>query len=348
MVMKPQTGGSNAVHHERFQPLSEWKEEEGANVLLVHIPGFEKDQIKVTYVHAMRIIRILGEQPVGNVKFSQFNQAFAVPKNCNVREIRGTFQGGILTITMPKETIPQVNNKEAKTTQEAPIPPPKGTSEPKPSKDQKETTPQASSTSDMQEMGLPQKMGKTVTSPKANSSFPDVQNDGRRADALSPQIKATKELNSWNGERIIQQVASPKSNLKQIDALPKAENNVDQKTVNKENSEDLKHRQPGDVKGDAKRKNRTRIKISDKEKYKIDKSAGDSKEKENHKEDSSASKAEETKSAATAAKKAVRGFALELDEERKSILNIGVAVVVIVALGTYIYYSFGSFVKLKE
>jgi hypothetical protein len=39
MAMKTRIGGYAAIQYEDFQPKPEWKEEEGENVLRIHLPG---------------------------------------------------------------------------------------------------------------------------------------------------------------------------------------------------------------------------------------------------------------------------------------------------------------------
>ncbi|KDP34273.1 hypothetical protein JCGZ_12842 [Jatropha curcas] len=100
-------GGSIAIQYEDFRPKSEFKEEEGANILLLHLPNFQKEQITVTYVHSSRVIRVVGARPITNGNGMRFNEAFTVPQHFDVTNIQGRFQNGLLTITMPKTTITQ-------------------------------------------------------------------------------------------------------------------------------------------------------------------------------------------------------------------------------------------------
>lgn len=64
--------------------------------------------MKVTYVHSSKMIKITGERPLANRKWSRFNEVFTVPQNCLVDKIHGSFKNNVLTITMPKETITKV------------------------------------------------------------------------------------------------------------------------------------------------------------------------------------------------------------------------------------------------
>ncbi|XVF66970.1 hypothetical protein PTKIN_Ptkin10aG0082600 [Pterospermum kingtungense] len=67
--------------YEDSRPHCERKEEQGANILLIHLPGFAKEQIKVTYMDSSRTIKVQGEGAVDKNGRSRFNQAFPVPQN---------------------------------------------------------------------------------------------------------------------------------------------------------------------------------------------------------------------------------------------------------------------------
>ncbi|XP_062175162.1 inactive protein RESTRICTED TEV MOVEMENT 2-like isoform X2 [Alnus glutinosa] len=143
MAMRQRSGGvtatlpqkSASLSHEDFQPRSERKEEAAATVILVHLPGFVKERIKIIYVQSSHILRVSGERPLNDNRWSRFEQAFPVPENCDVDKIQGLFQQGILTITMPKKIIAKVRPvEEPKAIQKA-------TSNPKPQEVQKEIPP---------------------------------------------------------------------------------------------------------------------------------------------------------------------------------------------------------------
>ncbi|CAL9229191.1 unnamed protein product [Arabidopsis halleri] len=103
-----QKGTGLGVQYEDFVPKSEWKDQPEATILNIDLPGFAKEQMKVTYVHSSNMIKITGERPLANRKWSRFNEVFTVPQNCLVDKIHGSFKNNVLTITMPKETITKV------------------------------------------------------------------------------------------------------------------------------------------------------------------------------------------------------------------------------------------------
>ncbi|KAF3540585.1 hypothetical protein F2Q69_00018412 [Brassica cretica] len=93
-----------------FVPKSEWKDQPDATILTIDLPGFTREQVKVTFVHASKMLRVTGERPLGYRKWSCFNEMFTVPRNCLVDKIHGSFSFNTLTITMPKETITKMPN----------------------------------------------------------------------------------------------------------------------------------------------------------------------------------------------------------------------------------------------
>ncbi|KAG2243262.1 hypothetical protein Bca52824_094903 [Brassica carinata] len=111
MAARQQPRGTGlVVQYEDLVPKSDWKDQPEATVLTIDLPGFAKEQIKVTYVHTSRMLRVTGERPLGDRRWSRFNEVFTVPQNCLVDKIHGSFKNNALTITMPKETITKAPN----------------------------------------------------------------------------------------------------------------------------------------------------------------------------------------------------------------------------------------------
>ncbi|KAI6670029.1 hypothetical protein NL676_004914 [Syzygium grande] len=94
--------------YEDVEPKSaEWKEEKTAHILKVHLPGFVKEQIRVTYDENSRSFNVQGDHPLGNNRFGHLNVDFTVPDNCKMKDMQGKFQDEVLTITIPKEYVSQ-------------------------------------------------------------------------------------------------------------------------------------------------------------------------------------------------------------------------------------------------
>ncbi|KAJ7982490.1 inactive protein RESTRICTED TEV MOVEMENT 2-like [Quillaja saponaria] len=106
---------------EDFQPKSEMKEDNESHIVILQLPGFEKDMIKIVCVHSSRIVRVLGERSTENNKWIHFNQAFPIPDNCDIDKVYGLFEQGILTVIIPKKIVSSnIAPKEVKTKQEPP------------------------------------------------------------------------------------------------------------------------------------------------------------------------------------------------------------------------------------
>ncbi|KAI4323705.1 hypothetical protein L6164_023290 [Bauhinia variegata] len=98
--------------YEEYQPKSEITENVEAYHLQIHLPGFTRDQVKIKYISSSRVMSVSGERPIeGGNKWIRVDQAYPVPENCDAERVRGKFDRGILTITMPKNFIFQMGKE---------------------------------------------------------------------------------------------------------------------------------------------------------------------------------------------------------------------------------------------
>ncbi|XP_024972050.1 inactive protein RESTRICTED TEV MOVEMENT 2-like [Cynara cardunculus var. scolymus] len=88
--------------YEPFKPISEWKQEDHYDALLIYLPGFRKEFMKLTVEYPNKL-RVRGEHLVAGNKWNRFREDFEVPKNCKMSGIRAKFDGGILTVTIPRK-----------------------------------------------------------------------------------------------------------------------------------------------------------------------------------------------------------------------------------------------------
>ncbi|KAL1824953.1 inactive protein RESTRICTED TEV MOVEMENT 2 [Daucus carota subsp. sativus] len=106
----------------KYTPSSEWKQEKESDILLIFLPDFLKQDIRVR-TETGNILRVTGERALGGNKFSRFQQDFEIPNNCIIKAIRAKFEGGILTITFPRVPVTTATEKP-KPSQPAPKLPP--------------------------------------------------------------------------------------------------------------------------------------------------------------------------------------------------------------------------------
>ncbi|KAK3205517.1 hypothetical protein Dsin_019563 [Dipteronia sinensis] len=87
--------------YEDLVPSTGWVREPEYDTLVVYLPGFKKEQLKVQ-VTTLRNLRVSGERVLGNNKWSRFSLEFPIPANYDTNEITAKFEGGSLYIKHPK------------------------------------------------------------------------------------------------------------------------------------------------------------------------------------------------------------------------------------------------------
>ncbi|KAL1552854.1 inactive protein RESTRICTED TEV MOVEMENT 2-like [Salvia divinorum] len=85
-----------------FEPSFDLIQEEDCNTLLLYLPGFAKEQLKVQLTRT-RVVKISGQVPLPNNRWSSFQKDFPVPENCDTNKITAKFEEGILYVRLPKE-----------------------------------------------------------------------------------------------------------------------------------------------------------------------------------------------------------------------------------------------------
>ncbi|KAL1558854.1 protein RESTRICTED TEV MOVEMENT 2 [Salvia divinorum] len=104
--------------YEDFKPESEWQQDDESHILNIHLPGFMKEQIKVS-MEGRNTIRVRGKRLVGGNKWSRFLDDFQVPENSEMNSARAKFHGGILSVTVQREKF---GKEDALPTQKQPSP----------------------------------------------------------------------------------------------------------------------------------------------------------------------------------------------------------------------------------
>ncbi|XP_021733789.1 18.1 kDa class I heat shock protein-like [Chenopodium quinoa] len=87
---------------EEINPSSGWTNDfPGFHCLLVDLPGFEKDDIKLNFDEP-GIIEVSGRRKVDDEKQEHFKKTFNVPEDGDVENGEMIFEGGTLRVRIPK------------------------------------------------------------------------------------------------------------------------------------------------------------------------------------------------------------------------------------------------------
>ncbi|XP_074289752.1 uncharacterized protein LOC141615109 [Silene latifolia] len=106
--------------YEDFDPVSDLISEEKCDTLILYLPGFKKEQLKVQLTTS-HVLRISGERPTSDNKWKRFNKEFKIKPDVDTKEITAKFEGGILRIRQPKLiTSAATEVPKPQTQQEAP------------------------------------------------------------------------------------------------------------------------------------------------------------------------------------------------------------------------------------
>ncbi|KAF7148710.1 hypothetical protein RHSIM_Rhsim03G0053200 [Rhododendron simsii] len=98
--------------YDDFEPFCDWRREEGKETLVVHVPEFKRDQMKVHFGKRGTLM-ITGERPIDGTKRSRFTKEIKFPKDCNPNEITAKFtNAGLLHIIMPKKASAELETKQ--------------------------------------------------------------------------------------------------------------------------------------------------------------------------------------------------------------------------------------------
>ncbi|KAL2316960.1 hypothetical protein Fmac_030836 [Flemingia macrophylla] len=119
---------------EEFQPPSDWDRKNDSDTLILMLPGFRKEQLRVQ-VSSKRILKLSGERKISENKWRRFTKEQKLDDNHDTRGIGAKFEAGMLYVRIPKVMKPP--EEPSKPEQQ----PPPTTDEQKPV-DQKEDTAQ--------------------------------------------------------------------------------------------------------------------------------------------------------------------------------------------------------------
>ncbi|WJX59148.1 hypothetical protein P8452_44507 [Trifolium repens] len=87
--------------YEEFEPPFDWDHEDTSDTLVLMLPGFKKEQLKVQ-VTSTRVLRVSGERQTNEKKWRRFRKEFSIPSHSDTSSVGAKFEAGILYIKLPK------------------------------------------------------------------------------------------------------------------------------------------------------------------------------------------------------------------------------------------------------
>ncbi|XP_023551679.1 inactive protein RESTRICTED TEV MOVEMENT 2-like [Cucurbita pepo subsp. pepo] len=190
---RPRTAGlgvyrrqSQRVYNEPFTPKVEERDENEAHILLLELPDFNQQHVKVKVEKEAGTVVVTGGRNVGNNRLLILNKTYPIPRNSVIDRISHTLQDGVLTITMPKQTA-------------EPATPPAAAAPPTPTPLPKEP-----------EQSTPEK-GKEET-PSAKSALPEMNGEIKEPEAAALPKDDSSSSNDKGKSAELQKQASAKAN----------------------------------------------------------------------------------------------------------------------------------------
>ncbi|KAL3518749.1 hypothetical protein ACH5RR_021338 [Cinchona calisaya] len=92
--------------YEEFEPSTEIVQEKDCDTILLNVPGFKKDQLRVQLT-PRKVLIISGEKEIDANKSIRFQKEFPVSSNYDTTKITAKFERGILYLRQPKLITPE-------------------------------------------------------------------------------------------------------------------------------------------------------------------------------------------------------------------------------------------------
>ncbi|KAI6697033.1 hypothetical protein NL676_017152 [Syzygium grande] len=104
--MKSKAAAPSKRFYEDFEPECKWSNEEGRDIIELHVQGFKKDQLRVQ-ASSSGALTVTGESPLDDRRWSRFRKEFKLPNKYKLNETRAKLAGGVLHVILLKERPPQ-------------------------------------------------------------------------------------------------------------------------------------------------------------------------------------------------------------------------------------------------
>ncbi|KAK4607323.1 hypothetical protein RGQ29_001233 [Quercus rubra] len=102
--MESRSQTENRVYEE-FEAQFEWAIEEGLDTLLVHVPGFRREELKVQ-ITSVGNLRVSGQRSLGKNKWKRFDKEFTIPPNVDTNAISAKYDENVIYVKLPKVIAP--------------------------------------------------------------------------------------------------------------------------------------------------------------------------------------------------------------------------------------------------
>ncbi|KAK3226375.1 hypothetical protein Dsin_006237 [Dipteronia sinensis] len=98
-----------------FVPSSGWTEDSNGHYLLVDLPDFKKEEVRLQVDTSGRVT-ISGERLTSDNRYIlRFQKTLTLPSDSDINRLLGKFDGGILNVTLPKLVTVQQQEPEMQT-----------------------------------------------------------------------------------------------------------------------------------------------------------------------------------------------------------------------------------------
>ncbi|XP_019163421.1 PREDICTED: inactive protein RESTRICTED TEV MOVEMENT 2-like [Ipomoea nil] len=191
------------LNYEDFDPDFDQVQEPQVDTLLIYLPGFRKEEIRVQLT-GTGILKISGQRRLEGDKWKRFLKQFQVSSNCDTHRISAKFESGTLYITQPKLIIPAAVEKPADSEEQKT----KEAAEPKggESEDSESDTTESENTSDKEGVGAASR-----TEPGEDDSSDKKAADDKRAAVAG---KSDGEKSGGDGKAAVMDGYSGNAQLK--------------------------------------------------------------------------------------------------------------------------------------
>ncbi|KAE9614919.1 hypothetical protein Lal_00036166 [Lupinus albus] len=87
--------------YEEFEPPYDWAHDESSDTLILMLPGFRKEHLRVQ-IASNRVLRLSGERQINEKRWRKFQKQFSVPTESDTNGVSAKFESGMLYVKLPK------------------------------------------------------------------------------------------------------------------------------------------------------------------------------------------------------------------------------------------------------